>query len=452
MDRRNFLGAAAAAGLALGLNPPRSASAQHSLQADQPRLAGLTLPQLREKYHREAFEEYLPFFLEHAVDHERGGWMCSLDHDGTLVKPNKFGWFQGRGIWWLSYVYNHFQPDPKLLEIAARDCEFMLRHFPESPDSVRWASDVDRDGTVIAPYAGDPFPCYFGIEGMFELARATGDLALRDRALVLFKRQYHYVRRPDTPFFAYPLGTQGFNLSMLHIQLATQFLSHWQDPEVEQIADESLRVVFEHHYNPRIGLFNELLDNNLERIDGFQDHAYLGHGVEVMWLVCKEALRRRDQALFDRAAQLMLRHMEVSWDHIFGGFATAIQVDHGGFEWPTINPAGSMLSFTGVGEFNYMKALWQIGEAMVGAMTVYERSGAEWTGRFMAMMQKVLDEQASLKPHGYPLHALFADRQWTFQPHTSRKGNYHYPRALLLCIESLDRVIANGGHPLGPLA
>ena len=449
MDRRAFLGAAAPATV-LGLNTGRAANAQILPQAAQYResssaatFAGTSLTALRDNYSSQLFDEYVPFFLKNAADFENGGFMCSLDHDGSLVKSNKFGWFQGRGVWWFSYLYNHFEKNPKYLDIAVKTNDFILAHFPDEPGSVRWAADVSRDGDVIKPWseAHDPFPCYFGIEGMLELSRATGDDALRAKGLELFKKQVQHVRKPDTPFFGHPPGTQGFNLFMLNLQLATEFLKDTDDPDVERIASESVDLIMERFYNPRIRLFNELLTNDMERMEGYENHAYMGHGVEVMWLVCFEAIRTRDKALFDCAASRMLDHLNVSWDYIFDGFATAIQAGRGGYEWPTVKPAGSMLSYEGVGEYNYMKSLWQLAEAMVGTMIVYEYTGAGWADRFHGMCKRTVDKRSSLRQYGFPLHMLFSDREFTFLPHTSRKGNYHYPRALMYCIESLERLI-----------
>ncbi|MFC1606691.1 AGE family epimerase/isomerase [Candidatus Latescibacterota bacterium] len=447
MDRRAFLGTAAAT-TTLGVNVSSTNCAQLKAAATHRRKASSTfspksLTSLRDHYRSQLFDEYVPFFLENAADFENGGFMCSLDHDGSLVKSNKFGWFQGRGVWWFSYLYNHFDKNQQYLDIAVKTNDFVLRHFPDKPGSVRWAQDVSKEGDVIKPYseAHDPFPCYFAIEGMLELARATQDRALRDQALELFKKQVRYVRKPDTPFFGNPPGTQGFNLYMLNLQLATEILKDVNDSEVEKIASDSVGVIMSRFYNPRIKLFNETLTNDLERREGFEDHAYMGHGVEVMWLVCFEAIRTGDQALFDLAASRMLDHLNISYDYICDGFATAIQVDHGDYTWPTVKPAGSMLSFDCVGEYNYMKSLWQLAEAMVGTMIVYEYTGAEWADRFHGLCGSTVDRRSSLRQYGHPLHMLFSDRDFTFLPHTSRKGNYHYPRALMYCIESLERMI-----------
>lgn len=62
-------------------------------------IAGMTLEELREKYHKELFEDFLPNMDKYAIDHEFGGVMCSLDvRTGELINTNKTTWFVGRGL------------------------------------------------------------------------------------------------------------------------------------------------------------------------------------------------------------------------------------------------------------------------------------------------------------------------------------------------------------------
>ena len=93
-------------------------------------LAGLSLPELRRRYRAELFQAYLPFWDHYGIDHQYGGFMCSLDHDGTLVNDSKFHWFQGRGIWVYSFLYNHFDKNPQYLETACKDQGLHAGAFP----------------------------------------------------------------------------------------------------------------------------------------------------------------------------------------------------------------------------------------------------------------------------------------------------------------------------------
>ena len=76
-------------------------------------------------------------------------------------------------------------------------------------------------------------------------------------------------------------------------------------------------------------------------------------------MVLFEALRRKDKALFDRATDLLRRHIEVMWDDVCGGL---------------------MLEITHVDKsvWNTGKALWLQEEILIGTMCVIEHTGAQW--------------------------------------------------------------------------
>ena len=368
--------------------------------------------------------------------------MCSLDHDGTLVDTNKFHWFQGRGVWIFSHLYIHFGKNPRYLEVARKTCDFMLRYFPQDKSRMRWATVVARDGTVVQGYDNDPFGCYFGIEGMFELAAAAGDDQLFADALELYLRHYKFVRDPERLFLTHPAGTRGFNMEMADLEIATQVLRRRDIPEVRRIADECLAAIMDRFYDPELKLFNELLDANLDRLPAQRSLGNPGHGIEVMWMVMDEAGRRGDPALFDRAADRVLDLLEIGWDHIHGGIVHGINVGQGCYEWPVLKPAGMTVEFRERGEFNYVKSHWSVAEVLIATLMVYERRGAEWAERYFSRAKAVNDKKLSLRSHGYPLHLLFTDRVFTYQPHTMRKDNYHYLRALMHCLAILDRLPA----------
>ncbi len=109
ISRRAFVGSAAAL-TALNSDSPVESTDKipTARRRNITRLAGLTLTELRQRYHDELFNVVIPFWDKHGVDHERGGFMCALDHDGTPVNTDKFLWFQGRGIRVYSHLYRHF--------------------------------------------------------------------------------------------------------------------------------------------------------------------------------------------------------------------------------------------------------------------------------------------------------------------------------------------------------
>ena len=91
-----------------------------------------------------------------------GGVCCSLGYDGARLNDEKFVWFQGRGLWVYSFLYNHLKADPAYLEVARKTKEFLLAHAPQ-PDGT-WASKLSREGRVLAPESA-LYGRYFAIEG-----------------------------------------------------------------------------------------------------------------------------------------------------------------------------------------------------------------------------------------------------------------------------------------------
>jgi len=439
VKRRTFMKSAGA-----GSVPLLAVGSSTATKTDNPTLAGMSLADLRERYRAELFESYLRFWDKFGIDHEHGGFMCSLDYDGTRVNTDKLLWFQGRGIWIYSFLYNHFGKDAKCIEVARQTKDFVLKHAPQ-PDGW-WAEEFARDGSVKKAFTGDIYGMYFVAEGLQEYAWATQDDEVRDSAFALTKKLFRYMDRPDFRFLGTgDPGVRAQGLWMVNLRIATQILRRWKDPEIAAIADRCVDAVINRHYNPEIGLNNEMLNFDFSRPKGEETKSLLGHSIETLWMIMDEADRRNDRKLWNTCAERIHRHIEVGWDHVFGGLAQWINVDQGGYVWPTERPVGTDLEFQFTGEYQYMKPLWALNEILIATLNVFERTGAEWAARFFGMAQDLIDQKFSMKKHGLPGYMLFGDRRMTYHPHVARQDNYHPPRQLMLTILTLDRMIQRGG-------
>ena len=70
ISRRTFLGAAAVPALAGASRRGGSQEVPRPKPAVS-ELAGYPLAELRDRYHRDLFDDYLPFVDRHVIDHER---------------------------------------------------------------------------------------------------------------------------------------------------------------------------------------------------------------------------------------------------------------------------------------------------------------------------------------------------------------------------------------------
>lgn len=434
MKRRSFLGTSAGLG-ALAIAGREAAGAPAKPGKPVGAIGGRSLDDLREQFRAELYDIHLPIMDEVVVDREYGGFMCNARCDGVHVNTNKRTWYEGRGIWVYSYLYNTFDRNPKYLDIARKSVEFILKNEP-SGDTL-WHAWFTREGKPI----GDPDPVIYSdlfvAEGLQEFARATGEERWFEKArAILVKMMRVYDTRPG--FGAMPAiegadavsGARILGHWMLPLHLLNQMLEKRSDPELEALAERCTDMIMNRHYNPDYGLFNEYLNHDLSRIRGGYGNMAFGHGQEAMWMVMERALAKKDAVLFNTCAERLKRQIEVFWDDVYGGeMLELLDVD--------------------ANRWNTSKALWLHDENLIGTMMLIEHTGAEWAKYWFTENLNYIRNKLDLRNHGYRGWALFPDRKATFDPKYDRICNFHQPRHLIMNMQAIDRIKKRGGRISG---
>ena len=444
MKRRTFLGASGGSGVLASIftgcgdqagnhsnGSINSAKSSQSMQkisvTDKGMLAGMTLEKLREQYRYELFDDFLPFVEKYVVDHQYGAFMTRTDHDGNNVSTDKSSTSIGRGIWLFSFLYNNFGKDEKYLEIANKAVDFILKHKPSGDDL--WPNLISREGEVLdqgrVSIAHD---CYIG-EGLAEFGKATGEQEYFDLGReTMFKCLRHY-DRPDYQDGASPYpGARNLWYWILFMWFCTCNLDYQDDPELEKLVVRCVDAIMNYHHNPDFNLMNNVINHDLSRSEDpkHSNLAGCGHATEALWMIMYEAVRTKDKALFDLAAQRFKRHVEVSKDDVYGGvFNDLIDVD---------------------------KNIWQLSKihwaqefVPMGSLPVIEHNGAQWAKDMFSEQFAYLLEKFTLRQYGYPLWFAYADRKITFTEHYDRCEHFHHPRYLMQNMLALDRMIKRGG-------
>ena len=390
-----------------------------------------SLEALRDHYHHYLFEEYLPFWQRHGIDHELGGFMCAIDHDGTRSSDSKYMWYQGRGLWTYSYLYRHFGGDEQL-EVARRAKDFLLRHGRDERGD--WVQSLTRAGKVESPATSRGYATLFVAEGMQAYAHATGDGEAMEvaqqalwRGLEQFDDPERFVDEGYIPF-SYK-GQRPLGSHMVLILILTQMLEQMQDERLEALSDRVIDAIINKYWNPKYRLMNEVLAHDYKRPDDANESfVYLGHAIETLWMLLPEALRRGDRALFELVAERFRRHLEVSWDDVYSGFLRALDVH---------------------GAYVYDKVLWLQEEVMIGCLILLEHTDWDWPAQWFERTFDYVEERFSLRPHGFPLYLYSGDRTVRFVEHVTRKENYHHPRCVMRNLLVLERMIKRGGASSG---
>ncbi|RIQ18987.1 AGE family epimerase/isomerase [Jiangella rhizosphaerae] len=393
-----------------------------------------SIRRLRDRYHHDLFDRFLPFVDEFVVDHREGGFLCHVDPSGRRVDERKLTWFDARGVWVYSFLHNHLGGREEHLAVARRTVGFLGRTKPATDEP--WPLEVTRDGVPLVASGGAVYGDLFVAEGLAEFSKATGDDRHWHTAKELLLRS---LRRYDAPDFqpaigqtylgpgAPPLpGARVLGIWMVLLRVATQMLQMRDDAELEGVAARCVEAIVGHHHNPRFDLLNELLEHDLSRPDNeYEQLVYTGHGVEALWMVMAEATRLGDDGLFDTAATWLRRHVEVAWDDVYGGLFRNLQhVDRN--VWSTD------------------KQLWVQEEVLIGALLVIERTGAGWAKELFERTYQYVQDTFPLHGHGSPTWRHATDRQGShesFAALPARIENYHHPRHLMLAISCLDRML-----------
>ncbi len=430
---------------------PETAQSASALDTEG-RIGGRKLDDLIARYRYDLFDDFLPFMDKHIVDHEYGGFMTNANRAGEQVTTNKRSRYEGRGIWVYAHLYRTLAPEQKHLDVARKSVEFIMAAKPEGEDAL-WPNQLTRtgepledEGMLIAgkryKSGGEIYDDLFLANGFAEYARATGKEQYRQEALdILTKCERLFERDDYAP--AAPLvymgeieaptlpGCRPLGVWMVMLRLATQMLRAGNNKHLLALADRCVESVMKHHYDEKFDLLLEILNHDMTKPDNvYGQLVYTGHGIETLWMVMDEALRRKDRGLFDDAARLFRRTLEVAWDDVYQGWYRGCRhVDEN--LW--------ILD----------KACWVQEEALVGLLMVIEHTGAQWAKDWFERGYTYVIDNFPLAEHGYALWDLYPDRWVTFVEDFDRIGHFHHPRHLMLNLEALQRIKERDGKVSG---
>ncbi len=401
-------------------------------------LGGKTLEELREQYRFDLFEEYIPFHDKWVVDHKFGGYTLKTGWNGPTLSYEKSAWYEGRGAWTYSFLYNKIDSNPDHLAAAQGSVEFIMKHKPDGDHL--WPGSYSREGKVLSGSPSNIYGDIFLANAFSEYSKATGDNTYWNLAKdIMFKclriydttGYYSEVSQSelgsDTPLLSSGARVQGHWFVLL--RLGTQMLEFKSDPEVETVNERCVDMILNRHYNPDYGLNQELLNHDFSRPGNeITQYVCTGHSIETLWMVLFEAVRLKDKALFNRTAESFRRHCEVAWDDVYGGVFYGLRHVDDNVWW--VHKPG-----------------WCQMEALIGLLCIIEHTGDAWAKEYFNKLYPWVMAKFPLKQYGYPLWIDYADRKVTFDKGdgSRRAENFHHPRQLMLNFLSVERMIERGG-------
>jgi len=379
------------------------------------------MKQLCQFFYDELTGNTLPFWIDHAVDSRYGGFVTYLDRRGEPLSTDKPMWVHGRITWLFSRLFNVLEKRQEWLDLARHGMEFLLRHGFDTDGRMFYL--VTRDGQPLRKrrYL---YTESFGVIGLAEYARASGDGESLDRARSLMDL---LLKLHNTPGALEPKVNPRVRQSRTHamsmVIVSTLQVLRAADPENETKYDDlisrEIEGLFEYFVKPEkkalfetVGMQGELLDSPEGRC------LNPGHAIETAWFILEEAKRRKDRALMEKTLPLIEWNLERGWDSRHGGifyFLDSEGKQPEPLEWD-------------------MKLWWVHNEAIYATLLAYSLTGQhsylEWFDRVFEWSEEHFPDREHGEWFGY-LHydgsvALdFKGNLW--------KGPYHLPRQQLNC-------------------
>lgn len=271
-------------------------------------------------YQTMLLETVLPFWQNHSLDHDHGGYFTCLDVQGNVYDTDKFIWLQNRQIWTFSMLYNRLEQRPDWLAVARHGADFLARHGRDSDGN--WYFSLNRQGRpLVQPY--NIFSDCFAAMAFSQYAQASGDRAAKEIALQAYN---NVLRRQDNPKGPYnktypgtrPMKSLAVPMILANLTLEMSWLLSAE--RLNSVLDQTIHAVMEEFLDAESGLVYEHIAPDGSPIDSFEGRLLNpGHGVEAMWFMMDIGRRRQDTVLINRAVDTTIAMLERGWDSEYGG-------------------------------------------------------------------------------------------------------------------------------------
>ena len=374
---------------------------------------------LAQQYKSELLDRVMPFWMEHSIDKEFGGYFTCLERDGEVFDTDKFIWLQGREVWMLATLYNKVEKRQEWLDAAIHGAEFLKKYGHDG--NLNWYFALDREGhPLVEPY--NIFSYTFAVIAFGQLSLATGNAEYAEIAKKTFDIVLSKVDNPKGRWSKAAPGARALKSFALPMILCNVAL------EIEPLLDKDFLDKTIATCVHELGLIVEHLGTDGQLVDCMDGRSLNpGHAIEAMWFIMDLGKRLGNQALVEKAVEIALAEAEYGWDKQYGGifyFMDRLGRPMQQLEWD-------------------QKLWWVHIETLITMIKGYELTGNEkclqWFERVHEYVWTHFVDPEHPEWYGYlnrrgEVLLTLKGGKW--------KGCFHVPRGLMQVWQTLERIAA----------
>jgi len=273
-----------------------------------------------ETYKSGLLENILPFWIQHGIDWEDGGYTFCLDRDGSILDTDKGVWQTGRFAWMILTLYNEVEQKEEWLEIGLHGIDFLEKHCYDEKGKMYFIVDKKGDPVRMRRYVYSESFAAIAYAACF---KATGNEKYRDKAREAFDLFLKYNSTPGLipPKYTEHREMRGMGVPMIGIVTAQELHQNLNDDSYTEYIDHWIKEIRDYFINFEYQAVMETVGPQGEFIDHFDGRLLTpGHALEAAWFILREAMHRDHDEELIRLGTTMLDWMwEIGWDKEFGG-------------------------------------------------------------------------------------------------------------------------------------
>ena len=377
------------------------------------------------QYKNSLLNDVIPFWSKNSLDKEFGGYLSSLNRDGTVFDTDKYTWPIGRQVWTYSTLYKNVEHKQEWLDIAKLGAEFLRDKGMDAEGKFYFA--FNRAGDALKKPSNIFSDCFAAL-GFAQYYNASGDENFKTLAREIYNRIEVRWNNPKHIFNKEtgirPMDAMG--KLMLDANMALEMEGVLDDLSIAHLKKNSIDKLLLHHYDENLELFFENVAPDGSHPDTVDGRLIVpGHAVEAMWMVIDLAAQTDDLKTIEKATDITLKILEYGWDDKYGGIFYFMDAQNKPMQW----------------KLDWDQKLWWVhNEALIALLKAYQHTKRQDVWTWFEKVHQYTWAHFPDSKFGEWFGYLNRRGEVLLELKGSFKGCYHLPRSLYECWKTLEKI------------